>query len=59
MKIVGIEYTDSQPMLLCMGEDNKIGFYELPKGITRIKPSETEIDFKPINSVRYTTNSNA
>ena len=38
LNIVGIEYTDSKPMLLCQDENDKIGFYELPKGVMRFDP---------------------
>tara|TARA_Y100001937_G_C7134842_1_gene339409 strand:+ start:6747 stop:6929 length:183 start_codon:yes stop_codon:yes gene_type:complete len=59
LNIVGIEYTDSKPMLLCQDENDKIGFYELPKGVMRWDPIPVKNDIKPINSVRYSINANA
>ena len=59
LNIVGIEFTDSKPMLLCEDDNNIIGFYEVPKGVLRFKPIPLNRDVTSINSVRYSVNNDA
>ena len=59
LNIVGIEFTDSKPMLLCEDDNNIIGFYEVPKGVLRFKPIPLNRDVTANNSVRYSVNNYA
>ena len=61
MKIIGIENSGANPMLLVESDEKEISFHKLPKGVLRVNPTDIKenVTLQPLDLVQYPNTFNA
>lgn len=61
MKIIGIENSGANPMLLIESDEKEITFHKLPRGVLRVNPTDIKenVTLQPLDLMHYTSTDNA